>query len=804
MFIMKSAKIVFYSTLILIIWAVTAFGQLSDTYYIDQNASGGQLFANGGRYFNSFSESVDALYDEGVSGAVTFEVAGGQVFTEQVQFDGEITGVSATNSLTYIYQGSNKPTLQPAVASAFEGVIDIIYEHDYHLTIDGIKVSASNGMISSARAIRVAGGPDYVTIRNCEVYDFLSTGIAMMWAFSHPDSVSENCVIEGNEVFNSTLTSTDAANVYGIISTGSADIRINNNKIYNLLAGTSNVYGIHATGDADSCNTDIYNNFVSLGDNINEDIKIYGIFSQQGVGPTINIHHNSVYLGGEVDSPTNFTTGVRLDNDASTNFYNNISFNERLQTGGTGNYYNYAIFINRAIYQYTANNNNLYSTGDFLGFRAGTQHNNLSAWQTATSQDVNSISVDPDYVGATDLHVLPISPVSNLGATTTGITTDIDGESRDFENPDIGADEFPDNRAPQITSTAVTSAVEDQQYSYQVTATDEDYADTLTFSLTQAPGFLFIDPVTGLMTGTPDNDDVADHDVTVLVSDLAGANDPQSYTLTVQNVNDAPTISDIGDQNTDEDNATGTIAFTVNDVDNAAGTLTVSGSSSNQALVPDGNFTFGGTGSNRTVVITPADNANGTATITITVSDGDLIANDTFVLTVNSINDSPVVSDIPDQTIEEGEGFEVIALNNFVNDVDHPDNEISWTRTGNEELTVDINATTHVVTITIPDANWNGIETITFTATDPDLASANDQVVLTVSSVNDPPTVENPIPNQTASEEVAFSYAFPANTFDDVDSGYNLTYAATLSDYSALCFKFPKHPSRENIHGSRE
>ena len=50
---------------------------------------------------------------------------------------------------------------------------------------------------------------------------------------------------------------------------------------------------------------------------------------------------------------------------------------------------------------------------------------------------------------------------------------------------------------------------------------------------------------------------------------------------------------------------------------------------------------------------------------------------------------------------------------------------------------------------------------------------------------NNAPTVDNVIPNQTATAGTAFSYAFPANTFSDADSD-SLTYTATKSDDTAL------------------
>ena len=44
---------------------------------------------------------------------------------------------------------------------------------------------------------------------------------------------------------------------------------------------------------------------------------------------------------------------------------------------------------------------------------------------------------------------------------------------------------------------------------------------------------------------------------------------------------------------------------------------------------------------------------------------------------------------------------------------------MTWTATGQTELSVSIDPGTHVATITIPTVDWNGAETITFRATDP-------------------------------------------------------------------------------------
>src|SRR5260370_40142027 len=55
--------------------------------------------------------------------------------------------------------------------------------------------------------------------------------------------------------------------------------------------------------------------------------------------------------------------------------------------------------------------------------------------------------------------------------------------------------------------------------------------------------------------------------------------------------------------------AVGPINFTVGDVETPAGSLTVSGGSSNQTLVPDGNIVLGGTGGKRTVTLAHRESA---------------------------------------------------------------------------------------------------------------------------------------------------------------------------------------------------
>ena len=101
------------------------------------------------------------------------------------------------------------------------------------------------------------------------------------------------------------------------------------------------------------------------------------------------------------------------------------------------------------------------------------------------------------------------------------------------------------NDAPVITSSPVTSAAEDVTYSAAISATDVDAGDSLTITATVLPAWLTLTDAgdgTASLTGQPDQDEVGNHDVTLVVTDLAGATAVQSFTITVGNTNDQPTV----------------------------------------------------------------------------------------------------------------------------------------------------------------------------------------------------------------------------------------------------------------------
>ncbi len=231
---------------------------------------------------------------------------------------------------------------------------------------------------------------------------------------------------------------------------------------------------------------------------------------------------------------------------------------------------------------------------------------------------------------------------------------------------------------------------------------------------------------------------------TITVTASNGTLTNEVFVLTVNPINDAPTITDIVDRTIDEESNTGAIAFTVSDVDNPVAGLTVSGTSSNAALVPTGNIVFGGSAASRTVTVTPAANQSGTATITVTVSDGDLSTQDTFLLTVNPINDAPTVSNVTDRTIDEDGNTGSVDFT--VGDVDSPVLTVTGTSSNtslvpNANIVFGGSGASRTVTVT-PVANQSGTAIITVTVSDGALAGV-DTFLLTVNAVNDAPTITN-------------------------------------------------------------
>ncbi len=125
--------------------------------------------------------------------------------------------------------------------------------------------------------------------------------------------------------------------------------------------------------------------------------------------------------------------------------------------------------------------------------------------------------------------------------------------------------------------------------------------------------------------------------ITVVASDgrLKGSD---SFVLTVQAPNTAPSISTIQGVNIPQDGSSGPIVFFVNDAETQGGQLAVNAFTDFTTLFPKGSLVLGGTTGSRTLTVTPAPGISGSGFIVVTVSDGQLSASTQISVTVQALD----------------------------------------------------------------------------------------------------------------------------------------------------------------------
>ncbi|WP_180796634.1 tandem-95 repeat protein, partial [Vibrio parahaemolyticus] len=239
-----------------------------------------------------------------------------------------------------------------------------------------------------------------------------------------------------------------------------------------------------------------------------------------------------------------------------------------------------------------------------------------------------------------------------------------------------------------------------------------------------ANGTVSVNP-DGSVTYTP-NDNYHGEDTFTYIVTSGGVSESAIVEVNVTPVNDAPVAKD--DIATTQEDTAVTIDVLPNDTDVDGDKLSIESVSvpkeQGTVEVVDGKLVF-----------TPAENFNGDAEITYTVTDGALTDQATVKVTVNAVNDMPVVeSNIADQTLAEDFTPYTIDLNTAFSDVDNVDGELTFSVSGNSNIQVAI--VNGIATIT-PTADWNGSETLTFTATDPSGESVSQRVDFTVAPVAD-------------------------------------------------------------------
>ncbi len=366
--------------------------------------------------------------------------------------------------------------------------------------------------------------------------------------------------------------------------------------------------------------------------------------------------------------------------------------------------------------------------------------------------------------------ILTVVPVANAVGTVLVTVTASDGAltyARSFNMTFQAV-----NDAPTVSILADATTNEDTAVNVAFAAGDVDTAESsLVITVVPVdttlfpPGSVTVTGSTGAFTARfiPAVNRNGSSSFTITVSD-GQFNAQATRTVTVTPVNDAPAISVNPTATAVEDTELGPVTFTVSDVDDALSSLTVTG-----AIVGHGTVMTSGTDGTRSFTYLPGANLITASTITLTVRDsGNATASANVAVTVTPVNDPPVFAPLGPQFMTEDGTLDVQFT---VTDVDSTVTTLVFSSSSNNPALVDstglmINGTTTPGSLRItPKANEAGNTIITLTALD-DSVMGSTTFDLTVSSVDDPPSITAPADTTfPAGQSVTLNF-----TVADIDS----------------------------------
>jgi hypothetical protein len=345
------------------------------------------------------------------------------------------------------------------------------------------------------------------------------------------------------------------------------------------------------------------------------------------------------------------------------------------------------------------------------------------------------------------------------------VTDDGEPSLSDTKTASIRVNEV--NKAPVLDPISAPSLVnEGDQIGFTATASDTDIpAQTIMFSLGGAPASATIDSVSGIFSWTPTESEDGTHTFDIVATDngMPPLQDIQTITVTVNEINEPPSIAPI-DPQTASEGIEFLLPLLVADPDLPPQTLIFTlVNAPPAAVITPGVFNW-----------TPNESEGGTAYtgVEIHVSDGFFDVFTTFDITVAETNSPPSLNAIQAQTVNEG--TPVIA-DADATDPDMPIQAISYSLSG-APVGMTINSSTGLIEWTPSESQGPGLYIIDVIATDNHISPLSDTELLsiTINEVNTPPTI-SAIDPQTIDEHVELTLTALAADVDEPAN--NLTFS---------------------------
>ncbi|HEX7176856.1 MAG TPA: Calx-beta domain-containing protein, partial [Pyrinomonadaceae bacterium] len=308
-----------------------------------------------------------------------------------------------------------------------------------------------------------------------------------------------------------------------------------------------------------------------------------------------------------------------------------------------------------------------------------------------------AVTVDPTADGAAELDETVILTVTAgtgynvaIPNSATGTIINDDTEVAVAVSPSAVDEDGATNMVYTFTRTGIISGALTVSFSVSGTAIfappNTDYTATTTmgdtFTATSGTVTFAAGSSTATITVDPFGDADMEPNETVILTVTAGAGytvgSPASATGTILNDDNSPPTVAVG-YGQCGGVSTGTLNLAVGDVETPAASLTMSATSSNTAVVPLANISFGGSGPTRTVTITAVpQTAVALSDVTITVNDGTLSSSinirvivgtnksETISIGTTTVGTDMIFARNGDDTINAGAGNDLVCGGNNV------------------------------------------------------------------------------------------------------------------------------------------
>ena len=242
-----------------------------------------------------------------------------------------------------------------------------------------------------------------------------------------------------------------------------------------------------------------------------------------------------------------------------------------------------------------------------------------------------------------------------------------------------------------------------------------------------------------------------------------------TFQIIVNAVDDAPTVANAPSDvtvNEDADNTVIDLSNVINDIDNENTSIQLS-------LVDKGNESFAQTRSFDYTLRYFQENQNTDGDGILIIYRGtsnSLTVDDTIVVIVNPVDDSPIVANaVSDLTVSEDAETTLIDLVSVFTDIDNDDTKITKVLISNNNSDLVTHTLVGNDLNLIFDTNSSGVATIVIEGTS-NGKTVNDTLIVTVTPVDDAPAIANALSDVIIDEDADDGVISIADLFTDIDN----------------------------------